>query len=403
MKQLIVSIFLLFNSLLFSQNLTTNIQSKSLKLTATAEISIITCGPGKELYTAFGHSAFRVRDPKLGIDKIYNYGTFDYKQPNFYGNFAKGNTIYFLGVADTGRFLRIYQYEKRWVKGQVLDLQPADVQQLYNYLENNSLLKNRDYLYNYFFDNCSTRLVDVIEVVLGEKLSNPTNLFTEDNLTHRELMQLYLGNNAWGDFGIDLALGSPIDRKATPKEYLFLPENVFAYFDALKIKETINKSKPIVKRTEVILPESNKIVKKSFFTPFILFSIIGLIVVIITRKDIQKKQRTRWLDFSLFFITGSVGLGLLLIWFATNHISAANNFNVLWAFAPNLIISFILLKKKLPNWIRKYIQLLLILLAVVVLLWIFKYQIFSNATLPILLFLGVRYYYLLKHFDYVKN
>ncbi len=396
MKHFIIILLLLVTSHLFSQTVETAAQKRAITLSNNAEISVITCGPGTELYTAFGHSAFRVRDVAFGIDRIYNYGTFDFNQPNFYGNFAKGNTIYFLGVADTGRFLRMYQYEKRWVKGQVLDLQPVDVQKIFNYLENNALRQNRDYLYNYFFDNCSTRLVDVIEDVLGEKLINPTTIFTEENLTHRDLMQLYLGNNAWGDFGIDLGLGSPIDRKATPKEYLFLPENVFAYFDELQIQEKNKTPKPIVKRTDVILPKIASTNKNTYLTPFILFSIIGLIIVIVTRKNIQKQQRNRWLDFSLFFITGTVGLGLSLIWFTTNHISAANNFNVLWAFAPNLIVSFILLKKELPNWIKKYALILLILLGLVIVLWIFRIQVFSNAVLPILAFLGVRYYYLWK-------
>jgi hypothetical protein len=147
--------------------------SQHLKLTNNAEISVITCGPGTELYTAFGHSAFRVRDTTIGVDKIYNYGTFDFDQPNFYGNFAKGNLLYFLNVTETSRFLRVYYHEKRWVKGQVLDLIPADTQKFYDYLENNTLPENREYLYDYFFNNCSTKLFDVVNDVLGTKLVKP--------------------------------------------------------------------------------------------------------------------------------------------------------------------------------------------------------------------------------------
>ncbi|MCK5815238.1 MAG: DUF4105 domain-containing protein [Flavobacteriaceae bacterium] len=378
-----------------AQNPSSPIAHHTLKLSPSAEISVITCGPGAELYTAFGHSAFRVQDTQLGIDRIYNYGTFDFNQPNFYGNFVKGNTLYFLGRADTNRFLRSYQYEKRWVKGQVLDLKTADVQKVFDFLENNALPQNRDYLYNYFFDNCSTKLVDVIEILLGDKLINPI-IFTDDNLTHRDLMQLYLGNNPWGDFGIDLGLGSPIDRKATPKEYLFLPENVFTYFEHLRIRNSSGETTPIVKRTEEILRDVKPAAKKTVFTPFILFSIIGLFLFFKTKKDLKRENRSRWVDFILFFSTGLIGVLLTFIWFGTNHISSANNFNVFWAFAPNLIVSFILLKKELPKWIHKYSLFLLILLGLVVVLWVLRIQVYSNGVLPILLFLGYRYYFLWK-------
>lgn len=394
MKHSIFTLFLFFTSLLFSQSLATGIQSKPIRLTNSAEISVITCGPGNEIYSSFGHSAFRIQDVKLGIDRVYNYGTFDFDTPNFYGKFAQGSLLYLLNSYDFGRFLRSYQRENRWVKAQVLDLNHSDIQACFDFLEHNALPENRAYLYDYFFDNCSTRLYDVMDVVLGEKLILP-ELFEQSQATHRTLIQPYLTNQAWGDFGIDIALGSVIDREISMKEYLFLPDNVFTFFEALKIEEN-GVIKSIIKRTEEILPENNRTISTTYLSPFILFSIIGLIIVYITRKDIQKKQRSRWLDFSLFFVIGLVGIVLSLIWFATNHVAAANNFNILWAFAPNLIVSFVLLKKELPNWVRKYILLLLLLLGAIVLLWISKFQIFSNAILPILVFLGIRYYYLLK-------
>lgn len=395
MKKRFLFIFLLTYSIVQSQSIGKPVQAKTILLSEKAEISLLTCGPGSEVYTSFGHSAFRVRDPLLGIDNIYNYGTFDFNNPNFYTDFIKGNLNYLLSISETGWFLAVYRYEKRWIKGQVLDLKHSDVQHVFEFLENNALPENREYYYDYFFDNCSTRLIDVLDTVIGEKLIVP-ELFTEDRLTHRELMQLYLGNQPWGDFGIDLCLGSVIDRETTSKEYLFLPENVFTYFDALKIDDDGN-IKPLVKRTQTILPEQPLIVKKPLLTPLLLFSLIGLLIIWITRKDIKRKSRNRWLDFSLFFITGVIGLVVLLIWFATNHISAKNNFNFLWAFAPNLFVSFFLLKKQLPNWIHKYFILILVCIVLSILIWLFRIQVFSIATLPIILFLGVRYYYLYRY------
>ncbi len=371
-----------------------NVYSQNIKLTPSAEVSIITCGPGTELYAAFGHSAFRVRDTKLGIDRVYNYGVFDFDQPNFYGNFAKGNLLYFLGKVDTNRFLRVYYLEKRWVKGQVLDLEINDTQKIFDFLESNAKPENREYLYDYFYNNCSTKLYDVIKEVLGEKLII-SETKTDNPLSHRELMQLYLGNQPWGDFGIDVCLGSTIDDTANAQEYLFLPENVFNFFNTLRITEDA-KIKPIVKRTEIILPETKKETTKTWLTPLLLFAILGLLVIAITIKNIKSNKRSKWLDFGIYFITGVIGLVITLIWFATNHESAKNNFNVLWAFAPNLVVSFYLLKNKLPSWIKKYNLWLLILLVLSLLIWIVRIQVLSIAVLPIIIFLGIRYFYLWK-------
>jgi hypothetical protein len=186
-----------------------------------------------------------------------------------------------------------------------------------------------------------------------------------------------------------------IDRKATANEYLFLPDNVFTYFDSLKINQGF--VKPLIKRTETILAAKKTEEKKSLITPLLFFSIIGMIVIWTTLRNIKRKKRSRILDFGLFFITGVIGLVITLIWFATNHISAENNFNVLWAFAPNLFVSFYYLKKQIPNWLRKYSLITFVLIALNILLWILKVQIFSIAIIPILMFLGVRYYFLWKY------
>lgn len=369
-------------------------EAQITELSDKAEISLITCGPGTELYAAFGHTAFRIRDPLLKIDRVYNYGTFDFEDPNFYPNFAKGHLEYFLSAYDFGRFARTYHAEKRWVKAQVLDLNHSDVQLIFEFLEQNALPENRIYLYDYFFDNCSTKPIDVINATIGEKLVRP-NLFKEDSISHRAIIQPYLEHLSWGDFGIDLALGSVIDRNMTPQEYLFLPENVFLYVDALKIVEN-GEEKSLIKRTETVLDDQFPVKKDSFFSPFIVFSILALICMLITFRDLKRNRRSRFFDFGLFFITGLIGVFILLIWLATNHISAKNNFNVLWAFAPNIVVSFYLIKQRIPKWISSYALLNLIVLAILIVLWITKIQVFSIAILPILCLLAIRYFYLWK-------
>ncbi len=370
------------------------IEAQSLQLSSKAEISIITCEPGHtELFTTFGHSAFRVKDLPNGIDKVYNYGTFNFNTDNFYVQFVRGKLLYDLRVSDFNNFLRAYRYEKRWVKGQVLDLNLMEVQQVFDFLENNAKPENRSYQYDFFFDNCSTRLYDVLGDVLGEKLIFNNN-YDENNYSHRDLIQLYLGNHPWGDFGIDLALGSVIDHQATSKEYLFLPDYVFNAFTRIKIREG-NIEKPIIKRTDIILKENGFTkYKKGLLTPMNVFSFLALLVLVFTYLDFKKNQRNKTLDFLIFSITGLLGILILLLWFVTDHTATAKNTNILWAFAPNIIIAFLQLKSRNRKWMQNYMVALLILLDIGILLWIFKIQIYSIAIIPIFIALYIRYIYL---------
>lgn len=155
----IIFIFLLGSySIGFSQNNT---------ISKNAQISILTCGSGSELYSTFGHSAIRIWDPVTRTDNIYNYGIFDFNAPNFYLNFVKGKLLFKVNKQDFSRFLYEYQYDKRSVKEQILNLNYTQKEQLYNYLEKNVKPENRDYLYDYLYNNCATKIIGVLNSSLG--------------------------------------------------------------------------------------------------------------------------------------------------------------------------------------------------------------------------------------------
>jgi len=367
-------------------------KSQNIQLSPHAEISVITCGPGyNELYATFGHSAFRVHDIPNKIDKVYNYGTFNFDTDNFYLKFTQGKLLYDLRAYNFGAFLQGYHRENRWVKGQVLDLTNNEVQKISDFLENNAKTENRSYKYDFFFDNCSTKLYDVLETVLGKKIEFDNN-FDKHDYTHRDLIYQYTTYLPWSSFGIDLALGSVIDRKATAKEYMFLPDYVFSAFEKISINEN-GKAKPIVKRTEeILLDQDEQIQNNSIFKPFLIFSFLAIIVILLTIKDYKNNKRNKVLDTVIFGITGITGIIVLLLWFATDHSATANNFNILWAFAPNLIFAFIINKDRLISYY--YIFTLLALLDILVLLWIFQFQVFAIGLIPILIGLYTRYIYL---------
>ena len=370
------------------------------QLTPKASISVVTCGPGTDLYTAFGHSAFRVFDPSLGIDKIYNYGTFDFNAPNFYLNFAKGNLIYFLATSNFNRFLRMYQYENRWVKTQVLNLTNDDVQAMYLFLEENSKPANRNYRYDFFYDNCSTKIETVVTSVLKEKVQFTNNHITTTK-THRDLINDYTHDFKWGKFGIDLALGAVIDDEATKNDYKFLPDYIFEAFEQATIQKN-GTVEPLVKNEFLILKEKPIDKPAEILTPLNVLLLLSLLLIYKTYKNYQLKKRTKWLDFLLFLLTGSIGVAVLLLWFATTHTATYQNYNFLWAFAPNFIIAFYLLKTNIPKWTHYYLILNVVLLLVMIIFWVLKIQVFNLAILPLIVALALRYIYLIKHLEIRK-
>lgn len=367
-----------------------SVYAQPVQLSAKAEISILTCGPGNELYTRFGHSAFRVQDPNLDIDIVYNYGTFDFNAPNFYTNFAKGKLIYRLSRERFENFLYTYQYENRWVKEQILDLDTREKNELFRYLENNYKPQNRSYQYDFLHNNCSTKMAYVLGQVFGEKMD-----FDEDHMsdpkTFRQLIRENLAVNSWSSLGIDIALGAVIDRKARVFEHMFLPEYVLKQMNHTRID-----NKSIVKRQRDILNLSNGDYGILFtITPLFWFLLLLGFVGTITFIDYRNHTRSRWLDLFLFGFTGLAGCLLVFLWFFTNHTATVNNANVLWAFPLNLILCFYTMRyTAFPDWFHRAMLVLMVLLGLIPVVWILGIQHFAPVLIVLLLTLLIRYVFL---------
>ena len=374
-------------------------QLTAQQLSDKASISIITCGPGNELYSTFGHSAFRVFDPLQRFDKIYNYGTFDFNAPNFYLNFAKGKLTYQLSTTPFSRFLREYQYENRWVKAQKLDLIPSDVQAVFNFLEKNAKPENKSYQYDFFYDNCSTKIESVLKTVLHDKI-NFNNDHIKTHKTHRDLIADYTKNQKWAKFGIDLALGSVIDKEASKDDYKFLPDYIFQSFEHATIKNS-NEIKPLVQLEQSILKSNSPIIfsLSELFKPFNIILVISFFILLVTFNNYKSGERTKLLDILLFFSTGIIGIIVLLLWFATSHTATYKNFNFLWAFAPNIIVAFFMFKNKLPQWVAFYSKIITGLIVIMLIVWVSKIQIFNLALLPLLIAITARYLFLIFKSD----
>ena len=367
--------------------------SQGATLSPLSKISVLTVGTGEELAAKFGHSAIRLQDPALGIDVVYGYGTYNFEDPNFYLNFTRGKLAYTISRMPFKYFEYGYQQERRWVKEQVLDLDVHQRTKVLAFLENNLLPEHKKYKYDFLFDNCATRIPMVFEKTLGADFKFDYG-HLENHYTFRQLLRLSLNPNTWSNFGIDLALGSVIDREATPYEHLFLPIYVYK-----QMQHTTLNGKPIVSSEKVLvdIPEQED---PSFFlvSPAFWLGMLFVLVGSVTYFDYKNKRRSTWLDGTLFLVTGLAGCLILFLWFGTDHLATKMNYNVLWAFGPNAIIAGYLLKKKIPSWMVTYMMLVMLLLIISVVVWALKIQVFSILMLLVFTTLAIRYTFLFLYF-----
>ena len=360
-----------------------------VQLSDRAEISVLTLGPWQgEVFTAFGHSAFRVYDPVRRIDAAYNYGVFDFDQPNFYLNFARGNNMYMLGVMSYPHFEYAYMSDNRYIHEQILNLRPDQKQRLFDFLQWNARPENREYLYDYFYDNCATKIPEVMLKVFGDSVEF-NGSYIKTRYSFRDLTDIYLEQQPWGDLGIDIGLGLPTDKIATPYEYMFLPDYVESGFANATILAN-GEREPLVKKTNIIYeshPEENA---TGLFTPLIVFTMFLLVTMMISYRDLKRNGISMYFDGVLFTIVGFLGLCLLLLWTVTSHHAAARNFNLLWALPTHLIAVIAFARQ--PAWLKKYFLIVSIAMGLLLVVWVFLPQDLHYSLIPLVIALGIRAY-----------
>lgn len=365
----------------------------SIQLTPESEVSLVTCGPGEELYEAFGHTAIRIHDPNLGFDVVYNYGTFDFNQPNFYYNFVTGRSMYMLATNRYSRFVRAYEYYNRSVREQFLDMSLEQKQRLLDKLTWNAKKENREYLYDYFFDNCSTRPRDILIEALNGKVEFDTAAYLPDNrLTIRELTDLYIDDEQpWGDLGIDLCLGTRIDQPATAMQYMYLPEKLEDAFDHAYVSRN-GERVPLVERKQTTFKAAPVVEQKSWFVPQIVFVALLLFSAVFLTIFRVAGKSTRIFEGLVFMVTSFIGFNGIFLWFFTNHYAADYNWNILWSLPTNAIFGYALLKKNRPKWTRYYALFLIVLYAGMLVGWNYIPQLLHPSlkfVVLLLLFLAV--------------
>jgi hypothetical protein len=283
-----------------------------------------------------------------------------------------------------------------------LNLTYTQKQKISNYYWKKSKPENSGYLYDFFYENCATKILTDLKTIFKDKLSyNYPEVNKKESF--RSLINSNLNWNSWGSLGINIALGSVIDKEEPIQHYQFLPSYTFdALSDASLIVDS-NKE-PLIKETKTLFASPVLPHKITFLTsPFFCFSILAFIILWITYSDYINKKRTIGVELFLFVFTSIVGCVLFLLWVATNHTATAQNYNLLWAFPLNFIALFQIRKAKPKQWFFKYLFFLIIMLCLLILHWCMGVQTFAPTLIPLLIAICIRYVFLLNHYKAIKK
>lgn len=349
-------------------------------------ISLLTCTPGEELYSTFGHSAYRIVDSSKAFndnwrDVVYNYGTFNFDDDGFYLKFVRGKLLYYVSAEYFSDFKDLYQSTNRGITEQVLDLSAEEKIAIQQFLNENLKEENKYYKYDFFFDNCTTRLRDILKKYNDSSFTQKAVM--PKGSRFRQAIHQYLdkNNKDWSKLGIDILLGQPCDGVMTAEQMQFLPDNLMKSLDS--------SNKKMILSSQNLYQVSGDNSKETFFTPFVVFSLLLVFIVLLGfTKNKFARGFLQGFDGLFFFLTGVLGVILIFMWVGTDHSMTKNNFNLIWAWPTHTIMAFFVNSKK--SWVQKYFKFTAVALMAVLISWFFLPQQMNNGLLPIVLLLIYR-------------
>lgn len=357
-------------------------------LSDSATVSLLTMLPGEEVYSLFGHSALRIQDPATGLDRTYNYGTFDFNQPFFMARFIRGDLNYLLDTAPFADELAKYQFLQRPIIEQRLALSPDAVRAMHDALETNARPENRAYRYDFLFDNCSTRLLGVIDTALVRAGQPPAMLpDAVAPLTFRERLDTHLGGVPLLRLGMFVGIGQPTDAVPTPRQATFLPLDLAAQLDGARA----NGRPLVVSRDTLFHVPGEGLPARAPDVPLIVAWLAFGVGALLTLLG-------RWrgvgigcaVDTALFAVTGLIGLLLLFLWTATSHAVTRPNWNLLWAWPTHVGAAVLLARGTRARWFRGYLALAAGVTLLAVLAWAVIPQTLPLPVLPVALLVALR-------------
>lgn len=346
---------------------------------SNTEISVLTCSPGDEIYSIFGHTAVRVYNPNTKVDAVVNYGLFDFNQESFVYRFVKGETDYMCGVENFNSFLYSYAWRGSGVKATVLDLTDAEKERIIRVLTNDLKPQNREYRYNFAYNNCATKIRDIVNFAYSGKCES----LLPSEYTFRQIIGKYAENYPWFMFSFDICLGGrDYNTLMTPEEVQFLPEHLDAALNNSLINRDGEELRPNT-RQEILLTPADKTIESTLFTPIVVASILLILSIINLVLGNKCRIASNIYSGTLLFTYTIVGLLITFLIFFSEHPFTTWNMNIL-IFNPLLIIPFVGLMVKNKGIVFKIANAALILLAVLFILYTAIFWSFTNHAFIIL-------------------
>jgi hypothetical protein len=315
---------------------------------AELDVALITFGPGTEVWERFGHNAILIRDRTTAAQRLYNYGMFDFAQENFFLNFARGRMLYRIAVDDPADEFPVYREEGRWIVEQDLHLTAEQRAKLADHLAWNARPENAQYRYDYFTDNCATRVRDALDAALGgairAQLIAPSRGFTY----RMDALRLMRPDPAMMAL-IDAGLGPFADKRLSYWAESFVPMEFMRYVREVKVRDDAGNLVPLVARETVIdsgrLPEPPEYPPNWIWQALAIGILCGLGLLTLARQREWAWTRATFAASAtlISFVCGIAGLVLIGLWALTDHVAAWHNENIL------LLNPFCLLL--LPAWI----------------------------------------------------
>jgi hypothetical protein len=318
------------------------ISSKSLfsQLSNDTTAYLITCGPGTETYSIYGHSALRIVIREKHTDTVYNWGVFDFDTPNFAWKFAKGRLDYMISAETASSFLGVYVFEHRYVVSQKINIDSKEIQKLVEFVNENNRPENRKYRYDFFYDDCTTRIRDLLEKSIGEKLKYPPEEKGKIP-TFRDMVGKYQNPYPWLKFGVDLIMGSTADRRANFRDRMFLPLDMREELSEAVVQRS-GKMIPLLQNPVVLVDFESPVVKKMFLvSPPVIFT-LAIILILILTGVIKNRKILRLIDIIIYLVFSILAVLMIFFNFFTDHEQMQWNLNII-LLNPVIIVCFILL------------------------------------------------------------
>ena len=301
---------------------------------------LLTCGPGTETYSIYGHSALRIVIPEKHIDTVYNWGVFDFNAPNFVWKFSKGRLDYYVIVESLKGFLQSYFFEQRYVFSQKINIDGTETRKLLELVNENMKPENIKYRYDFFYNDCTTRIRDLLEKSIGEKLKYPP---AESGKvpTFRDMVGKYQNPYPWYKFGVDLIMGSTADKKANFRDRMFLPIDMKDGLSKAVIQKS-GKMIPLLQNPVVLVDFEAPVIKKMFLvSPPVIFT-LAIILILMLAALTKSRKTIRIMDIIIYSVFSVLSVLMIFFNFFTDHQQMRLNLNIIWL-NPFIIVCLILL------------------------------------------------------------